>query len=137
MARMVTTVDDNSNGFRLDLIPMALSSSDAASRSLLEATLALSSFHLGRPEEALQHKTSAIQSLSESFQGRNASRLAQLAACMMLCVYSVSRSMTCGLFTADLPPGFRRLRYNLASPLERCEDDHRIINREGTSNGVL
>lgn len=90
---MVTTVDDDTNGFRLDLIPMALSSSDASSRSLLQATLALSSFHIGRPEEALQHKVKAIKSLSESFQTETASKLTQLAACMMLCVYSVSEGI--------------------------------------------
>ena len=94
LARMITTIDDNTNGFRLDLIPMALSSSDVSSRSLLQATLALSSFHIGRPEEALRHKVEAIKSLSESFQGERTSKLTQLAACMMLCVYSVSRIFT-------------------------------------------
>ena len=66
LARMITTIDDESNGFRLDLIPMALGSSDASARSLLHATLALSSFHLGRPDEALRYKVKAIKSLSES-----------------------------------------------------------------------
>ncbi|KAF2797979.1 hypothetical protein K505DRAFT_234338 [Melanomma pulvis-pyrius CBS 109.77] len=89
LARMITTIDDDTNGFRLDLIQMALSSSDASSRSLLQATLALSSFHLGRQEKALQHKVQAIKSLSESFQAESTSKLAQLATCMMLCVYSV------------------------------------------------
>jgi hypothetical protein len=91
LARMITTIDDNTNGFRLDLIRMALSSSDASSRSLLQATLALSSFHLGRPEEALKHKVLAIKSLNESLQG-DAQRMTQIAACMMLCVYSVGVS---------------------------------------------
>jgi hypothetical protein len=89
LARMVTTIDDNTNGFRLDIIPMALSG-DAGSQSLLQATLALSSYHLGREEDALNHKVRALKSLSESFQHCNASRLSQFAACMMLCVYSVS-----------------------------------------------
>ncbi|ORX93487.1 fungal-specific transcription factor domain-domain-containing protein [Clohesyomyces aquaticus] len=89
LARMVTTVDDNTNGFRLDLIPMALSSSDPTSKSLLEATLALSSFHLGRPEVALRHKVRAIKSLSESIETSTSAKLTQLGACMMLCVYSV------------------------------------------------
>jgi hypothetical protein len=91
LARMITTIDDNTNGFRLDLIQMALSSSDASSRSLLQATLALASFHLGRPEEALKHKVRAIKSLNESLQGEG-QRMTQIAACMMLCVYSVSGS---------------------------------------------
>ena len=89
LARMITTIDDESNGFRLDLIPMALGSSDASARSLLHATLALSSFHLGRPDEALRYKVKAIKSLSESFQSAGTSKVAQFAACMMLCVYSV------------------------------------------------
>jgi hypothetical protein len=88
LARMITTIDDNTNGFRLDLIRMALASSDASSRSLLQATLALSSFHLGRPEEALKHKVRAIKCLNESLQG-DGQRMTQIAACMMLCVYSV------------------------------------------------
>lgn len=91
LSRMITTVDDNTNGFRLNLIPMALSSSDAASRSLLQATLALSSFHIGKQDEALRHKVRAIQSLKESFEFRTGAggKMAQLSACMMLCVYSV------------------------------------------------
>lgn len=90
LARMVTTIDDNTNGFRLDIIPMALSS-DAGSQSLLHATLALSSYHLGREEDALNHKVKALKLLSESFKHSIASRLSQFAACMMLCVYSVSK----------------------------------------------
>ncbi|KAJ4304540.1 hypothetical protein N0V90_000066 [Kalmusia sp. IMI 367209] len=93
VARMVTTIDDCTNGFRLELMPMALSSTDAASKSLLEATLALASFHLGCREEALSHKVKSIKALSESFQngspGEERHRLAQFASCMMLCVYSV------------------------------------------------
>jgi hypothetical protein len=87
---MVTTIDDDTNGFRINLIPMVLSSIDASSRSLLQATLALSSFHLGRQEDALTYKTQAIKSLSESFLNVDASKLTQVAACMMLNVYSVS-----------------------------------------------
>jgi hypothetical protein len=90
LARMITTIDDSTNGFRLDLIPMALSSSGPAERSLLQATLALSAFHLGRPEDALRHKVEAIKSLAESFQQDFSSKVAQFATCMMLCVYSVS-----------------------------------------------
>ncbi|KAF2685981.1 hypothetical protein K458DRAFT_471339 [Lentithecium fluviatile CBS 122367] len=85
---MITTIDDNTDGFRLNLIPMALTSSDASSRSLFEATLALSSFHLGNQGEALKHKLQAIKSLSASFQDVNAGRIAQFSGCMILCVYS-------------------------------------------------
>jgi hypothetical protein len=91
---MITTIDDNTNGFRHELIPIALSSSEASSQGLLEATLALSSFHLGKQEEALMHKVKAINSLSKSFNGQNASRIAQFSACMMLCVYSVGTSFS-------------------------------------------
>ncbi|KAF2708937.1 hypothetical protein K504DRAFT_534493 [Pleomassaria siparia CBS 279.74] len=42
-----------------------------------------------RPEEALQYKVQSIKSLSESFQTERTSKLTQLAACMMLFVYSV------------------------------------------------
>ena len=95
LSRMITTIDDNTNGFRFELIPMAMSSSDASSRGLLEAILALASFHVGKQEEALVHKVKAIKSLSTSFRGGNASRVAQFAACMMLCVYSVRTLLAC------------------------------------------
>ncbi|CAI6333220.1 unnamed protein product [Periconia digitata] len=87
---MITTIDDDTNGFRLNLIPMALSSSDMSSRSLLEATLALASFHIGREEDALKHKVQAIKLLSDSFRSTTEqNRIAQFSTCMMLCVYSV------------------------------------------------
>jgi hypothetical protein len=93
LARMITTVDDSTNGFRLNLIPMALSASDASSKSLLYATLALSSFHMGKRDEALVHKLDAIKSLKESFQMSFGSedKVRMLATCMQLCVYSVSK----------------------------------------------
>lgn len=93
LSRMITTIDDSTNGFRLELIPIAISSSDASSRGLLEATLALSSFHLGQQKEALMHKVKAIKYLSTSIQGDNANRIAQFSACMMLCVYSVCATL--------------------------------------------
>lgn len=89
LARMVTTIDDDSNGFRVDLIPMALSP-DIGSQSLLLATLALSSYHLGRVEDALKYKGRAIKALFEAFQDETTNKLIQFATCMMLCVYSVS-----------------------------------------------
>ncbi|KAF1958271.1 hypothetical protein CC80DRAFT_503054 [Byssothecium circinans] len=89
VARMITTIDDDTNGFRLHLIPMALSTSNASSKSLLEATLALSSFHIGRQDEALRHKVNAIKLLSSSFENAASSRIAQVSTGMMLCVYSV------------------------------------------------
>jgi hypothetical protein len=79
---MITTIDDDTNGFRLNLIPMALLSSETSSKSLLQATLALSSFHLGREEEALVHKVRAIELLADSFQDAASSRIAQFSTCM-------------------------------------------------------
>lgn len=95
VARMITTIDDNTNGFRRDLIPMALSSSDTSSKSLLQATLALASFHLGREQDALKHKSAAISLLSNSIQSPYQNKMAQFATCMMLCVYSVSLYFIC------------------------------------------
>lgn len=89
LARMITTIDDGANGFRTNLLPMALSSQSESCRSLFKAILAVSSFHLGRIPEALDHKVSAIQSLAASVRPGAAPEPAQLAACMMLCVYSV------------------------------------------------
>jgi hypothetical protein len=89
---MITTVDDNTNGLRLELIPMALSSPDAASSGLLEAMMALSSFHLGQPGVALKHKVKAINALSKSLRVDGSNRITQSATYMMLCVYSVSTS---------------------------------------------
>ena len=87
---MITTIDDCTNGFRLGLIPMALSTCESSSTSLLQATLALASFHMGNHEEALKYKVGAIKTLSQSFQNAEDSCIAQFSACMMLCVYSVS-----------------------------------------------
>lgn len=96
IARMTTTIDDESNGFRLALIPMALSSSDLPARSILHTTLAIASYHLGRPQEALEHKFRAIKDLSDSFATTSmqdvdaATKTRHFAASMMLCVYGVS-----------------------------------------------
>ncbi|KAJ4360695.1 uncharacterized protein N0V89_001262 [Didymosphaeria variabile] len=93
VARMITTIDDSTNGFRLEIMPMALTSTAAAATSLLQATLALASFHLGSREEALTHKVRAIKALADSFHCGSPpderTRLTQFASCMMLCVYSV------------------------------------------------
>jgi hypothetical protein len=85
---MITTIDDAANGFRADLLPMALCTGDESSKSLLKAILAVSAFHLGREEEALKYKGEAIRSLAASVQPHTPSA-AQLATCMMLCVFSV------------------------------------------------
>lgn len=94
VARMITTVDDSTNGFRLQLVPMALTSTELSAMSLLQAILAVAAFHLGSRDEALGHKVKAIEALSHSFSEESVldekTRLTQFAACMMLCTYSVS-----------------------------------------------
>ena len=90
LSRMITTIDDVDNGFRATILPLALSSNDASSHSLLQATLSLSALHLGRPDEAVQYRVSAIKSLSASLSSEIHSREVQLATCMMLCVNGVS-----------------------------------------------
>jgi hypothetical protein len=101
IARMTTTIDDDSNGFRLALIPMALSSSDLSARSILNTTLAIACYHLGRPQEALGHKFRAIKDLSDSFAAvsvqdvDSVTKTRHFAASMMLCVYGVRVTNTC------------------------------------------
>lgn len=96
IARITTTIDDDSNGFRLALIPMALSSSDLSARSILHSTLAVACYHLGRPEEALDYKFRAIKDLSDSFASLSidnvdvVTKTRHFAASMMLNVYGVS-----------------------------------------------
>jgi len=95
IARMTTTIDDDSNGFRLALIPMALSSLDLSARSILHSTLAVACYHLGRPQQALKYKFRAIKDLSNSLASLSiesvdpATKTRHFAACMMLCVYGV------------------------------------------------
>jgi hypothetical protein len=92
LARIITTVDDAQNGFRNELIPMALATSQPskASQSLLEAILALCAFHVGNGQsQALGHKARALGLLNESLQTEDADTSIKLAACMVLTVYGV------------------------------------------------
>jgi hypothetical protein len=134
LSRMITTIDDDTNGFRHELIPIALSSSEASSKGLLEATLALSSFHLGKQEEALMHKVKAINSLSKSFNGQNASRIAQFSACMMLCVYSVGTAPFISHTGSDQASGLRRIRYDMERPPPRRKDPIAVFLTTGTQH---
>lgn len=87
---MITTVDDAQNGFRNELLPMALGRKSAASQSLLEAILALCAFHVAGPSDALHHKLRAVRFLNQSFQVEGSEAWdVQIAACMVLCVYGV------------------------------------------------
>ncbi|KAI0406463.1 fungal-specific transcription factor domain-containing protein [Xylaria palmicola] len=89
LSRMISTININ-NGFRDDLIPMALSSGGEASHGLRNAILAVSAFHLWGPEHALTYKAEAIRSLSSSLSTESfGTTETQLATSMMLCVYNV------------------------------------------------
>ncbi|KAB8217909.1 fungal-specific transcription factor domain-containing protein [Aspergillus novoparasiticus] len=93
LSRMITTMDDHTNGFRNILLPMILTdTTNSARRALLHGVLALSAFYLGRLRQTLDHKVKAIKYLSQSCKASDAdsaSRIIQLAACMLLCVYEV------------------------------------------------
>lgn len=86
---MISTIDIN-NGFRDDLLPMALSNIGNASNGLRNAMLAVSAFHLWGSEEALSYKADALRSLSSSLSSESIGITeTQLATSMMLCVYNV------------------------------------------------
>ncbi|KAL4887865.1 fungal-specific transcription factor domain-containing protein [Aspergillus ambiguus] len=93
LSRMITTVDDDTNGFRNILLPMILTNTThIAGKALLHGILALSAFYLGHVGQALDQKVKAIKYLSQSCKASDAdssSRMIQLAACMLLCVYEV------------------------------------------------
>lgn len=89
---MITTIEAN-NGFRGELLPMALNGSSFAAKALMNAILALSAFHRYGPGAALPYKTCALQLLSHSLERESTvDTQPQLAASMMLCVYNVSPS---------------------------------------------
>ncbi|KAI0849290.1 fungal-specific transcription factor domain-containing protein [Daldinia vernicosa] len=89
LSQMISTIDIN-NGFRDDLLPMALSNLGNASNGLRNAMLAVSAFHLWGPEEALSYKADALRSLSSSLSSESIGITeTQLATSMMLCVYNV------------------------------------------------
>lgn len=89
LAPMISTIDID-NGFRDDLMPMALSDGGKASQGLRNAMLAVSAFHLWGAEVALSYKAEAIRSLSSSLSTESfGTTETQLATSMMLCVYNV------------------------------------------------
>lgn len=94
---MISTIDVN-NGFRLQLLPMALNGSTFAASGLRSAILALSAFHRYGPKEALPYKTRALGLLSHSLDKETTAEGqtdTQLAASMMMCVYNVSSLLDC------------------------------------------
>lgn len=86
------------NGFRSELLPMALSARDMSSAALYNAMLAVSAYHHYGTKAALAYKSNAVRSLFDSLRGDGSETGAkeneitdtQIAASMMLCVYSVS-----------------------------------------------
>ncbi|GAP85805.1 putative acriflavine sensitivity control protein acr-2 [Rosellinia necatrix] len=89
LSQMISTINV-ANGFRDDLMPMALYSNGEASYGLRNAMLAVSAFHLWGSEHALAYKHEAIKSLGSSLStGSFDTTETQLATSMMLCVYNV------------------------------------------------
>lgn len=89
---MISTVEAN-NGFRGELLSMAISGSSFAAKGLYHAILALSAFHRHGPGAALPYKTQALRLLSHSLEkdsNLESELEPQLATSMMLCVYNVS-----------------------------------------------
>jgi hypothetical protein len=89
---MISTVDAN-NGFRHELIPIAINGSSFAAKALRMAILALSAFHRHGLGAALPYKIQALRLLSHSLDKESFADVpieSQLAASMMLCVYNVS-----------------------------------------------
>lgn len=90
---MISTIDAN-NGFRQELVPMAVARNSYATESLLNAIYALSAFHKHGIDAAFEYKLKAIQLLKWSIAEDSplgAHMEPQIAASMMLCVYNVSR----------------------------------------------
>lgn len=73
---------------------MALSRADPAAASLANAMLSVAAFHYGNTHTAVLHKTDSLRSLSRSLRNSHQrctfdESKTQLAASLMLCVYSV------------------------------------------------
>lgn len=89
LSKMISTVDIN-NGFREELLPMALTSSTSAANGLRNSMLALAALHQWGAREALPYKAKALGSLSSSLSTESVGiTQTQLATSMMLCVYNV------------------------------------------------
>ncbi|KAK5480790.1 hypothetical protein LTR55_007293 [Exophiala xenobiotica] len=127
LARIITTVDDAQNGFRNELLPIALSHKTKASQGLMESILALCAFHVGGPSQALQHKARALRLLHQALQTDHPDDLsAKLATCMLLCVY--------GVF--DTTDGNWKIHLKGAKTLVQSpsEAGHDIDSRQGVSS---
>ena len=90
-SRMITTIDDDSNGFRHVLIRMAFSDPCDSSVAVLQAILAFSACQLYGGDAASVHNAAAVKALSKSIEASWTlkDRLCQLAASMLLVTYGV------------------------------------------------
>ncbi|CAF9936947.1 MAG: hypothetical protein HETSPECPRED_010509 [Heterodermia speciosa] len=90
-SRMITTIDDEANGFRHVLISMAFSGSSDSSSAIIQAILAFSACQLYGGDAASVHNAAAVQALSKSMETSSApqDRLCQLAASMLLVTFGV------------------------------------------------
>jgi hypothetical protein len=90
VSTMISTIQSQ-NGFRSELLPMILSSSDSSASALRYAMMAVSAFHHFGTQAALPYKVTAVRCLSSSLASDSAHGAAetQAAASLMLCVYSV------------------------------------------------
>ncbi|KAL8790507.1 MAG: hypothetical protein Q9195_006338 [Heterodermia aff. obscurata] len=90
-SRMITTIDDDANGFRHVLIGMAFSGSSDSSAAIVEAMLAFSACQLYGGDAASVHNAVAVRALSKSIETSSApqDRLCQLAASMLLVTFGV------------------------------------------------
>lgn len=92
LSRMITTVDDDGNGFRHVLIKMALSDTSVSSEAVLQGILAFSAYHLSGSQAGINHSFAAISALSASMRISTdlRDRYCQLAASLVLTTYGVS-----------------------------------------------
>lgn len=87
---MISTIQVQ-NGFRVELLPMALLHRDPSATALCNVMMAVSAFHNWGPEAALPFKAKAVRSLMASLSDDNPPGVTetQAAASMMFCVYNV------------------------------------------------
>lgn len=117
LCRMITTIDDDRNGFRHVLIKLALSENSASSEAVLQGILAFSAYHLSEGSSGIEHSFAATKALSASMRVATEprDRLYQLAASMVLVTYGVSlfpsllQGNHCGVFNLRAR---KYIRYN-------------------------
>ena len=91
LSRMMTTIDDDHNGFRHVLIKLALSDKSVSSEAVLQGILAFSAYHLSKSGAGLEYSFAATKSLSASMRISTEPRdkFCQIAASMILVTYGV------------------------------------------------